>query len=66
MSKTGVSVTIADTECVISTIISTQITCRTGTFTKSSVKAAVQLFIDGKGKALNVILTKISWKILIK
>ena len=47
-------VTIAGSECTIITITSTQIQCKTDSYSSSSVKALIQVAIKEVGLALNV------------
>lgn len=46
---------IADALCSIETLTSTEITCRTGSYRYSSIKAPVNVHISEKGLAVNVI-----------
>lgn len=48
------SVTIAGVECIIKTVSSTQITCLTEPYPRSSIKVPVKVTVAGKGLALNV------------
>jgi len=49
-----VKVFIADSECSLTSLTTTQIICITGTYSRSSTKAPIQVFIDNIGLSLNV------------
>lgn len=55
--------TISGTECLIKSVSSTKIECYTGSFTQSSVKALIELYVDEVGLALNVNNNKLDKKI---
>jgi len=54
INSTLLRVTIEDSECVVESVVDTEITCRTGEYLKSSVKAQVKVEIIDNGLALNV------------
>ena len=49
-----VNVTIAGTQCTVSSITTNQIKCSTNSYMYSSIKAPVQVYILNNGFALNV------------
>lgn len=51
---TNTKVTIAGSECAIISINSTQIQCKTDSYSSSSIKALIQVAIKDVGLALNV------------
>ena len=55
-NKSIVRVSIADTECVIISIVTTQIRWTTGSYNYSSIKAPVKVFVQNVGEAINVSL----------
>lgn len=55
-NRLNVNVTIADTICDVDTITTTEIKCYTNSYSKSSTKALVKLFVIGNGFGINVII----------
>ncbi|CAF0710276.1 unnamed protein product [Brachionus calyciflorus] len=51
--NSGVTVLIAGSECSIRSISSNEIKCSTGSYSNSSIKALIEVFINGVGLALN-------------
>ena len=52
--KDLVNITIADSQCDVTIITSTQISCQTGSYAYSSTKSPIKIFIQNQGYALNV------------
>ena len=61
-SNNNVTVTIAGSQCVVSSLTSTQIQCRTNSYAHSSVTAPVNVFIQNSGLAYNVNSKKLDKK----
>ena len=61
LDKTLLKVIIANTECSIVNLTSTEITCYTGSYRNSHFKDLIKVYIEGVGLALNVNLLTFSF-----
>ncbi|CAF4012065.1 unnamed protein product [Rotaria sp. Silwood2] len=52
-SANAVTVTIAESSCSLQTVTTTSITCETGSYQYSSVRAQVKVFVNGNGYAIS-------------
>jgi len=49
-----IKVLIAGSECQLTSFTSTQLICKTGSYSKSSIKAHIQVLIENIGLSINV------------